>query len=333
VSQGRTGRETVRVGVIGPAREDDFAANIVAGLTALELSVVALGPVDTARGPNYRAAAKTLRRHARLGPLIEKHVVRRAQEHEVDIVITVESLRPETIRALRSNGSRVALWFPDAVANLGGLWMFDAPYNGLFFKEPALVRRLNDLLELPVHYLPEACNPLIHRPVESAEASGKVVVVGNLHPLRARLLERLLHDGIPLAIYGSPLHARLQGTLTHLHTGRYVRGLAKSAVFSSAAAVLNSLHPAEIEGMNCRLFEATAAGGAVVSEQRTELENLFQPGTEILAYESYGELLDSLRMLLEDPPLAQRLGRAASRRSLAEYTYARRLHALLERVA
>ena len=324
---------TSLIGVVGPAAEDDFAANILAGLADLGVSAMSLGqPTPAIPGRRTRALAHTLSRDPRLGPLIERGIVRRAKDHNVDLVITVVSLSPETVRALRGSGVRVALWFPDHVANLGALWMFDAPYNGLFFKEPALVRRLNSMLELPVHYLPEACNPWIHRRIESDECRGKVAVVGNLHPIRARLLERLASDGIPLAIYGPAHHSSLHPSLRPFHSGRYVRGLEKSAVFYSAAAVLNNLHPAEMEGMNCRLFEATAAGGAVVTEHRAELENLFDVGAEVLAFGSYKELLDALHSLLSNNINGRKLGEAASRRSLANHSYTERLQILLDLV-
>ncbi|MEA2826038.1 MAG: spore maturation protein CgeB [Actinomycetota bacterium] len=207
--------------------------------------------------------------------------------------------------------------------------MFNAPYDALFFKEPALVRRLNALLDLPVHYLPEACNPRIHRPVDSSVSTGTVAVVGNLHPIRARLLERLASDGIPLSIYGPAHHSALHESLRPFHAGRYVRGLQKSAVFSSAAAVLNNLHPSEMEGMNCRLFEAAGAGGAVVCEYRPELESFFELGNEVLAFASYDELLNTLQGLLKDQTLGRRLGAAASRRALANHTYTERLRIIL----
>ena len=322
---------STRVGVVGPAAEDDFAANILAGLDELGVQAVSLGqPTPRLAGRRVTAVTQSLRRDPHLGPLIERGIVRRARDHEVDLVLTVVSLTPDTVQALRSTGARVALWFPDHVANLGALWMFNAPYDGLFFKEPVLVRRLKALLHLPLHYLPEACNPQIHRPVESAEAAGKVAVVGNLHPIRARLLERLASDGIPLAIYGVPQHAALYQSLRPFHAGRYVRGLEKSAVFGSAAAVLNNLYPAEIEGVNCRLFEAAGAGGAVVCEHRRELENLFELGDEVLGFESYEELLEALRSLLDDRALGRRLGTAASSRALSEHSYTKRLSILLE---
>jgi spore maturation protein CgeB len=314
-------------------REDDFAANILDGFTALKIPAMGLGaPTPGVFGRRARVLMQTLRRDPRVGPRLEQGIVQRAREHEVELVVTVVSLRPETVRALNAGGAQVALWFPDHVANLGALWMFDAPYSGLFFKEPVLVRRLNAMLDLSVHYLPEACNPLIHRPVESDEAAGKVAVVGNLHPIRARLLERLVEDGVPLMIYGPPAHRHLQSSLAPFHTGRYVRGTEKSAVFGSAAAVLNNLHPAEIEGVNCRLFEATAAGGAVVAEYRSELSNMFELETEVKGFRSYDGLKGILRTLLDDPASGAALGRAASKRSLEDYTYAKRLANLLERL-
>lgn len=323
----------IRVGMVGPDAEDDFAANILAGLDELGISGVSLGqPIPPVPGRRLRAITQTISRDPRLGPLIERGIVRRARDNEVDLIITVVSLTPDTVRALRSTGTRVVLWFPDHVANLGALWMFDAPYDGLFFKEPALVRRLNALLQLPIHYLPQGCNPQIHHPVESGEAAGKVAVVGNLYPIRARLLERLASDGIPLAIYGVPEHAMLSQSLRPFHAGRYVRGLEKSAVFGSAVAVLNSLYPAEIEGMNSRIFEATGAGGAVVSEHRPDLNNFFQVGDEVLAFRSYSQLVDALRLLLADHALGRRLGAAASRRALADHSYAVRLRTLLDLV-
>ena len=75
---------------------------------------------------------------------------------------------PESVAGLRRNGARVALWFPDAVANLGRALMLMAPYDALFFKEPHLVDRLRAMLDLPVYYLPEACNPRCHRPTVPA---------------------------------------------------------------------------------------------------------------------------------------------------------------------
>ena len=66
---------------------------------------------------------------------------------------------------LRRAGVKVAFWFPDAVSSFGRQKMLLAPYDAMFFKEPHVVERLRATLDLPVHYLPQGCNPRWHRPM------------------------------------------------------------------------------------------------------------------------------------------------------------------------
>jgi spore maturation protein CgeB len=63
------------------------------------------------------------------------------------------------------------------------------------------------------------------------------------------------------------------------------------------------------------------------------LRAFFDDGSEVLAYASYDELVEHLKWLLADPLRGRRLGEAASRRSLSQYTYAQRLTTLLEHTA
>ena len=60
--------------------------------------------------------------------------------------------------------SGVAYWSPDPVTSLGRSLMLLAPYDAIFFKEPHIVDRLRAMTDLPVYYLPEACNPRWHQP-------------------------------------------------------------------------------------------------------------------------------------------------------------------------
>ena len=90
----------------------------------------------------------------------QRRIVRAALDNECEIVITVEQrLMPDVVRQLRRNGAKVALWFPDSVLNLGRQLMLLTPYDAIFLKDPYLVDRLRAILDLPLFYLPEACNP------------------------------------------------------------------------------------------------------------------------------------------------------------------------------
>ncbi|OHV39960.1 MULTISPECIES: CgeB family protein [Pseudofrankia] len=327
---------SVRVGVIGPIGGDSFAENILQCLPDVGAHPVALGPAFPQ--PASRAVAATLefvRRasdHAVLA--YQRGLVAAAERAGINLVVSVDlNLLPATVRELRRRGVRVCLWFPDAVANLERQRMLLGDYDALFFKDPLLARRLSDLLDLPAYYLPEACNPVRHRPPDTAPELPQVVFVGNMYSARARLIGQLLDHGVDVRIYGPAITRWLrEPRLVRQHTGRYVAGEEKAAVFRGACAVVNALHPTEMQSVNCRLFEATGCGGTVLCERREALPGLFDEEREVLAFSTFGELLDRIKWCVDDRAAARAVGDAASRRSHAEHTYQHRLTELLEAV-
>jgi spore maturation protein CgeB len=323
----------VRVGVIGPTDADMFADNICCCLPDLGVDAVALGPcrrdIPGRRGKALLSAIGDL--SPGFDERLQGRIVTRALEADVDLVISVEGhLHPEAVRRLRVGGIRVVLWFPDAVSSLGLLRLLAAQYDRMYFKDPALVARLGETYGLSVAYLPEACNPRWHRPLGSPAAESTVAVVGNMYVTRVHLLNRLAADGVPLQLYGIGWpRVTPTGPATALPVRPAVFREKKSQVFRQSAAVLNNLHPAEMESVNCRLFEATAAGGAVLCEDRPVLRDLFDVGTEVLAFSRYDTVRQQIDELLEDPGLTTTIGDAAARRALEEHTYQHRLRAIL----
>ncbi len=332
----------MHVGVIGSIYPDSFAENIASGLAALGESVHRLGPAIPRRRSPLLTHLVATAYHSVPGvdERFQRSLVARARELELDIVITVEAgLHPTVITELRRGGTKTCLWYPDHIANLEREWIAVAPYDALFFKEPVLVNRFSRILDLPVYYLPEACNPQWHRvpdfdDPDPCDADGHVVVAGNIYGTRARLLSLLLDADVPLKIYGSPIPRRVRDDrIRAVHTGRYITRAEKARVFRRAAAVLSSMHPGEIEGVNARLFEATGSGGAVLTEFRSEVPKFFEPGSEVLTFASLAELLDHLKELFASPAAGRALGDAATVRAHAEHTYQDRLSRLLEAVA
>jgi spore maturation protein CgeB len=327
----------MRIGLVGPTDPDSFAENIGDTLTRLGHTVDLLGaakPVSRYR-PIVSGSEFVRQAFPALEFRAQRALVRRAVEAENEIVISTDStLAPEAVTMLRNNGVRVGLWFPDCVANVGRMRMFAAPYNAFFLKDELLVRRLRDLLGLPAWYVREACNPSWHRPIGSSGTDGHIAVVGNTYITRLRLLERLHSDGIPIVIYGSPFPRFVSTTLpASCHMGRSVHREEKSKIFRQAAGVLNNLHPAEMTSVNARLFEATAAGAAVLCENRPSLAESFDVGQEVLAFSHYDELVEMARGLLDDRSRVTEIGDSGSKRAHAEHSYEVRLKMLLEKLA
>jgi spore maturation protein CgeB len=212
--------------------------------------------------------------------------------------------------------------------------MIASDYDALFIKDPVFVSRLTQVYGLPAVYMPEACNPHWHRPLGQAGREAFIVVVGNLYPTRARLLKRLHRAGIPLKLYGSGFPRWYDaGPLTDLFTHTYVTREVKSRVFREARGVLNNLHPAEMNSVNARLFEATGAGAAVLCEHRDVLQEYFEVNKEVLAFSTFDELVDHCRRLLSEPDLTRTIGDAATNRAHAAHTYEKRLTSMLERLS
>lgn len=325
----------MHVGLVGPRGVDLFLDNIAEALVQMGHRVSFLGNLDVRKGGRVIRRLTTLAVDGlpQLEHRIHSHIERRARERECDLVLnTHAALGPEVVASIRRAGIPIALWFPDAVSNLGRARMLAAEYNAFFFKDPLLTKRLRDTLGLPVWYLPEACNPNWHRPIGDAGSARSIAVVGNIYPSRLQLLKRLYDAGIPLTLHGGQPAKWLRQLLPDdikLHPPVYREE--KSRLFRTAAGVLNNLHPAEMHSVNCRLFEATAAGAAVLCEARPTLAELYDSTREIAQFETFDELVASARALLDDPALTKSLGDAASLRAHSEHTYEHRLMNVLER--
>lgn len=326
----------MRIGIVGPTWPDCFADNIIDTLRAMGHQPVSAGSTFSSGGACTSAAVAMIRNALpALDERAQRSIVRAAHDAACELVIVLEQrIMPEIVRQLRRNGIKVALWFPDALSNMGRQLMLLSPYDAIFLKDPYLVKRLGAVLDLPLFYLPEACNPRRHRPLGTAGTEPYLVLAGSMYPSRMRLLERLLEHGIPLRLYGGRFPRWAGNTpLREVHAGRCVFGEDKARVYRSAAGVLNNLHPAEIEGVNARLFEAAGCGAAVLTEFRPVLPDLFAIGEEVLAYRDFDELLAEATRLLRDPALGAKLGDAAAARANESHSYEKRLTVILEKLS
>lgn len=325
----------MRIGVVGPASPDTFADNIATALADMGHDAVPLGPLYARRG-HYSSAVNMAIRNAlpALDERAQRRVTTAALRAECEIVInTDQGLMPAVVRDLRRAGMKVALWFPDHVVSMGRQFMLLAPSDAVFVKEPHIVNTLGPLLGQPLCYLPQACNPRWHRPLVPVGTEPYLVIAGNMYPSRMLLLERLQASGIPLKLYGGGFPRWIGRTpLREVHAGRPVFGEEKARVFRSAAGVLNTMYPAEIAGVNLRLFEAAGCGAAVLTELRPTVPDLFAVGDEVLTFCNFDELVDQARRLLNDSGLSAKLGDAAAARAHQSHTYQQRLTVALERL-
>jgi spore maturation protein CgeB len=79
---------------------------------------------------------------------------------------------------------------------------------------------------------------------------------------------------------------------------------------------------------NVRLFEATGAGACLITDQKENLSELFEPDVEVVAYKSAEECIEKVKYLLDRPSEHEAIGAAGQRRTLRDHTFAHRAEEL-----
>lgn len=336
----------VDVVVIGPSHLDSFASNIADGFSDLGVSNVVLDPYARFAGQG------TARAYGRFGTAMRR-VVDRSSLAAAALVgrpigESLRKLRPRLVLSVfayfppqqiedwrRGTPDAVwALWYPDALVNFGQHGALIAPFDRYFFKERHLADLFAERSGLNASYLADACNPRLHHPAKDMAPEierSDVVIVGNLYPYRMLILEGL-DPGIGLKIYGN-LRRALPPRFSRLaqsHTGRVVFGEDKARVFSASRIVLNTMHFGEVDGVNTRVFEATASGGFLLTHSNSALGRYFEPGVEVATYDSIESLNESIFMYLREPERRISIAAAGSERAHRDHTYSLRLRSLLK---
>ena len=320
--------------VVGVGGLDTFASNVAESLRQSGATVEHAEDGVLLPGMVNPYGRKVLNRLApRVREIFVRRIERRLKQLQPDILLlTYDNFGSESIeRFRRASSAKVVLWFPDAISNLVRQECLTADLDLYCFKDPWIVDRLQLVKPGRVIYLPEAFQPGVHD-LALAEASlpdPVISVVGDIYPYRELILADLAGE-FPesLQVHGYwPIRARSRRLPQF--SGRYLRGMEKSRVFRRSAANVNSLHPAEILGVNCRLFEVAGAGGAQVVERRAALGDLFSLGSEVLVFSDLEGLRRQCNALVSDLAMSREIGDRARARAIREHTYLHRLDVLV----
>ena len=201
---------------------------------------------------------------------------------------------------------------------------------------PHFAERFNRL-GIDSEYLPLAYDARLHdalraegiEPGPDGERPYAVSFVGGLNPrvhsAGTALLEQLARETeIDFWGYGaealppeSPIRQRYHGEAWGLDMYRV---LARSRI-----VVNRHIDVAEGYANNMRLYEATGSGALLLTESGRNLQELFEPGREVLAYEGAGDLAAHLAHHLAHDGERRAIAAAGQARTLRDHTYERRM--------
>jgi spore maturation protein CgeB len=269
--------------------------------------------------------------------LAERRILRLAERFEPTLVLVIlgSQLSPRTVARLRQRTrAPIVCWCQDALTNLGRQYLLGAEYDAVFVKDRYMQDHFSRMIaSTSFHYLPEACNPRIHRPAILTAADVRhygcdVMIAGSLYYYRQEILQQL--GEFDLRIFGATPRW-LVNRVTQSHEGREIYGEEKARAAVAARIALNTLHYAEIDSLNCRAFELAGCGAFQLISARQVLREHFEPGAELDTFSSTAELIEKIRHYLGHPEAAAAMARRGQLRAHREHTYELRLQEICRR--
>jgi spore maturation protein CgeB len=146
---------------------------------------------------------------------------------------------------------------------------------------------------------------------------------------RVRMLEAIARR-FPIEIYLSGSAGLPASSPIEQRRRKEVWGLDMYRVLQRSRVTLNShIDAARQYAGNMRLFEATGTGTCLLTDAKSNLPTLFEPGAEVATYTSIDDCLAQIDRLLNDDAKRDEIAARGHRRTLAAHTYRQRAEQLL----
>jgi hypothetical protein len=205
------------------------------------------------------------------------------------------------------------------------------PYDLILSSFPHFVEQFNRE-GLASEYFNLGFDPRLLAYLKKEELQYQTVFVGGLtaqHMERIRLLSQIATaHTVDLWGYGIdtlepklPLHASYRGQAWGLDM--------YNILYNSHIALNNHINVAGPFANNMRLYEATGVGTLLITDYKDNLHTLFEPGSEVIAYNSTEECVELVTYYLAHKEERQAIARAGQQRTLREHSYLHRMQELV----
>jgi spore maturation protein CgeB len=174
---------------------------------------------------------------------------------------------------------------------------------------------------------------ILARLTTRSEYYGAVFVGGfaNVHNRSTRVLEEAARDTeLHVWGYGSENVSTESPLRRHYHGEAWGIDM-YSVLFNSKIAInRHGLVEPEYEyyGNNMRLYEATGVGTMLITEEKSNLGELFDVGSEIMTYQNANDLVEKITYYLTHERERRSIALAGQERTLRDYTYLQRMREL-----
>jgi len=263
----------------------------------------------------------------------------KAAEFQPDMVLALAQapLTPDAIQKLRMLKVPVVFWFVEDFRTLPYWKEIATSYDHIFtLQDGSFHDALRSQGVRDCYYLPQACFPDIHRPLDCVEKDyqADVSFMGAAYHNRVQSFPRLLD--LDFKIWGegwnleTPLGGQVQNSNKRVSTEETVK------IYNAAKINLN-LHSStyhyginpEGDFINPRTFEISACRGFQLVDNRKDLSRMFRVGEEIIAFDTLDQMRDQIEFYLANPGERSVISLKSYQRVLKEHTMEHRMQELL----
>ncbi|SES99511.1 CgeB family protein [Hymenobacter actinosclerus] len=258
-----------------------------------------------------------------------------ADEVKPDVFFTVYGRYHDaaTLRELKRRGLPTICWWLDDPISLAHKYIPLEEYDFFFSNSHGTQAVYRHYHAREPHYLPVAVDPAIHRPLEGVEQQYDIVFAGDWHPVRERvLLELARHHRLTIIGPWQRNLAKNSPLREHFLRFGYFTPAEMALLFNQARIVLNvhQWYQRWPYGINPRLFEASGCRAFQLSDNKTEIADLYVPSEEIGLYEDAAELPELCAHYLANPAERNRIAANAYARTMRDHTYVHRMTHMLQ---
>ena len=237
---------------------------------------------------------------------------------------TITSWRPFTENIILWWACPIALGFPYAE--------FDLILSGI----PALSKYFQ-LRGVNAAHMPHAFdNRILKRFSNDSDRHPKAAFAGSLseeHIERILLLETLSRN-VGLDFYGPDTSFLSENSSLRKNYLGSVWGKDLYSIYASYLLIIHkNINVAGKSTSAKRLFEATGMGACVITEASENERELFKPDEEIVTYSSIEDCVEKVKYLINNPQIANEIGKNGQRRTLAEHSYKHRVKELMQHIS
>jgi spore maturation protein CgeB len=258
---------------------------------------------------------------------LTERAVNAVVEHRPDVVITVKGdvLGPDYWAAVDDSGARQLLWLYDEIARMDFADEILSSRPSVVSYSPHDVALLEGRGMRVAHVLDAFDHTIAYTPVPSDD----VVFVGARYPDRTRLLTGLHERGVRVRAYGRDWSRhpvdRLRTWELHrpdVPSGRDVSRATAYGLTAGSVAALNS--HTDQDGFTMRTYELPGTRSVQLID-RPDVDQLYEPGTEVLVFSNLDELVELCSRAGADRGWAQGIAERGRARTLAEHTFDHRV--------